>query len=192
MYAIIENGSKQYTAKVGNVIKFEKLNAEVGANVEFNVLLVSSEEGVKLGGIEEGAQVNFINSVNTDNFKVENKKLDLVAVPAKLLTDLGEEFVVDSTNNKLKLVQVEAKKLTGLEDWIEENRDVVAGLYPTTAATLLNNLDTAINDENTGLIAKLTAVDSRLITVETSVSNHADRLSALEYAMTWRDMEEII
>ena len=57
MYAIIENGSKQYTAKVGDVIKFEKLNAEVGANVEFNVLLVSSEEGVKLGEDAKGYKV---------------------------------------------------------------------------------------------------------------------------------------
>ncbi|MBR3864417.1 MAG: 50S ribosomal protein L21 [Clostridia bacterium] len=57
MYAIIENGSKQYTAKVGDIIKFEKLNAEVGANVEFNVLLVSSEEGVKLGEDAKGYKV---------------------------------------------------------------------------------------------------------------------------------------
>lgn len=175
-----------------NASQVKELYATVANIVKGSVSdLDPDTEGEQLGlGIEEGAQVNFINSVNTDNFKVENKKLDLVAVPAKLLTDLGEEFVVDSTDNKLKLVQVEAKKLTGLEDWIEENRDAVAGLYPTTAATLLNNLDTAINDEATGLIAKLTAVDSRLITVEASVSDHTDRLGALEYAMAWHDMEE--
>ena len=57
MYAIIENGSKQYTAKVGDIIKFEKLNAEVGANVEFNVLLVSNEDGVKLGEDAKGFKV---------------------------------------------------------------------------------------------------------------------------------------
>ena len=57
MYAIIENGSKQYTVKVGDIVKFEKLNAEVGANVEFNVLLVSSEEGVKLGEDAKGYKV---------------------------------------------------------------------------------------------------------------------------------------
>ena len=41
----------------GDIIKFEKLNAEVGANVEFNVLLVSSEEGVKLGEDAKGYKV---------------------------------------------------------------------------------------------------------------------------------------
>ena len=57
MYAIIENGSKQYTVKVGDIVKFEKLNAEVGASVDFNVLLVSGEEGVKLGEDAKGFKV---------------------------------------------------------------------------------------------------------------------------------------
>ena len=49
MYAIIENGNKQYKVAVGDTVKFEKLDAEVGASVEFNVLLVSDENGIKLG-----------------------------------------------------------------------------------------------------------------------------------------------
>ncbi len=49
MYAIIENGSKQYRVTEGDVVKFEKLNAEVGQKVEFNVLLVSDENGIKVG-----------------------------------------------------------------------------------------------------------------------------------------------
>ena len=39
MYAIIENGSKQYKVAVDDVVKFEKLNANVGDKVEFKVLL---------------------------------------------------------------------------------------------------------------------------------------------------------
>ena len=48
MYAIVENGSKQYKAEVGSVIRFEKLTAHVGDKVEFNVLLVSDEKGIKV------------------------------------------------------------------------------------------------------------------------------------------------
>jgi large subunit ribosomal protein L21 len=48
MYAIVENGSKQYKAEVGSVIKFEKLTGEVGAKVELNVLMVSDENGIKV------------------------------------------------------------------------------------------------------------------------------------------------
>lgn len=49
MYAIIENGSKQYRVSEGDVVKFEKLSANVGDKVEFNVLLVSDENGIKVG-----------------------------------------------------------------------------------------------------------------------------------------------
>ena len=48
MYAIVENGSKQYKAEVGQVIRFEKLSANVGDKVEFEVLMVADENGVKV------------------------------------------------------------------------------------------------------------------------------------------------
>ena len=54
MYAIVENGSKQYKAEVGSVIKFEKLDANVGDKVEFKVLMVADENGVKLAKDAEG------------------------------------------------------------------------------------------------------------------------------------------
>ena len=49
MYAIVENGSKQYKAEVGSVIRFEKLVGNVGDKVEFNVLMVSDENGIQTG-----------------------------------------------------------------------------------------------------------------------------------------------
>ena len=48
MYAIIENGSKQYKAQIGDVIKFEKLNANVGDKVELSVVMVSDENGIRV------------------------------------------------------------------------------------------------------------------------------------------------
>ena len=57
MYAIIENGNKQYKVAVGDTVKFEKLDAEVGASVEFNVLLVSDENGIKIGKDAEAFKV---------------------------------------------------------------------------------------------------------------------------------------
>ncbi len=48
MYAIVENGSKQYKAEVGQVIRFEKLSANVGDKVEFSVVMVSDENGIKV------------------------------------------------------------------------------------------------------------------------------------------------
>ena len=54
MYAIVENGNKQYKAEVGSVIRFEKLAGEVGAKVELNVLMVSDENGIKAGKEAQG------------------------------------------------------------------------------------------------------------------------------------------
>ena len=54
MYAVIANGSKQYKATVGETIKFEKLEANVGDKVEFEVLLVSDDAGIKLGSEVSG------------------------------------------------------------------------------------------------------------------------------------------
>ena len=49
MYAIIENGNKQYKVSEGDTVKVEKLKAEVGATVVFPAVLVSGEDGVKVG-----------------------------------------------------------------------------------------------------------------------------------------------
>jgi len=49
MYAIFENGGKQYKACVGDTVKVEKLNAEVGSKVEFPVILTADEKGIQVG-----------------------------------------------------------------------------------------------------------------------------------------------
>jgi large subunit ribosomal protein L21 len=49
MYAIIENGNKQYKVSVGDTVKVEKLSAEVGTTVTFPVLLLADENGIKAG-----------------------------------------------------------------------------------------------------------------------------------------------
>ena len=48
MYAIVENGSKQYKAEVGSSIRLEKISGNVGDKVELNVIMVSDENGIKV------------------------------------------------------------------------------------------------------------------------------------------------
>ena len=59
MYAIIKTGGKQYRVSVGDKLKVETLNAEVGAEVSLSeVLAVSTENGLKVGApFVEGAAV---------------------------------------------------------------------------------------------------------------------------------------
>ena len=50
MYAVINTGGKQYKVQEGDVLRFEKLEGEVGASVSFdNVLMVSDGETVQIG-----------------------------------------------------------------------------------------------------------------------------------------------
>lgn len=57
MYAIIENGNKQYKVSEGDIVKLEKLNAAVDAKVELNVVMVVDGETVKLGDEVANAKV---------------------------------------------------------------------------------------------------------------------------------------
>ena len=52
MFAVIESGGKQYLIKTGDMLKVEKLEAEVGKDVVFDkVLMLAKEDGsdVKIG-----------------------------------------------------------------------------------------------------------------------------------------------
>ncbi|WP_022819533.1 50S ribosomal protein L21 [Fusobacterium russii] len=59
MYAVIKTGGKQYKVTEGDVLRVEKLNAEVNATVELNeVLLVANSDNIKVGSpLVEGAKV---------------------------------------------------------------------------------------------------------------------------------------
>jgi large subunit ribosomal protein L21 len=59
VYAVIQTGGKQYRVQEGDVVFIEKLNATEGDMVEFDdVLLISNENGTKVGNPSvEGAKV---------------------------------------------------------------------------------------------------------------------------------------
>jgi len=43
MYAVIKTGGKQYRVKVGDVLKFESIPADVGASVDFTEVLMITD-----------------------------------------------------------------------------------------------------------------------------------------------------
>ena len=50
MYAVIESCGKQYKVSEGDVVFFEKLDAEEGKNISFDkVILLSDDKNVKVG-----------------------------------------------------------------------------------------------------------------------------------------------
>ncbi len=59
MYAVIVSGGKQHRVAEGEVLRLEKIEAETGATIEFDqVLMVANGEDVKLGApVVAGATV---------------------------------------------------------------------------------------------------------------------------------------
>lgn len=62
MYAIIVTGGKQYKVEVGSEIMVEKIDSEIGTNVNFDVLMMADGENVQIGkpvlaGINAKAEV---------------------------------------------------------------------------------------------------------------------------------------
>jgi large subunit ribosomal protein L21 len=50
MYAVMKTGGKQYKVTPGNTLKIEKIEADVGASVDFdNVLMVAQGEDIRVG-----------------------------------------------------------------------------------------------------------------------------------------------
>ena len=78
MYAIIENGSKQYKVASGEIVNLEKLSANVGDKVEFNVLLVSDENGIKVA--KEAAGYKAVGEVTA---QAKDKKVIVYKYKAK-------------------------------------------------------------------------------------------------------------
>lgn len=48
MYAIVQTGGKQYKVKEGQTLKIEKLEAQPGAAVDLEVLMLTDEDGKNL------------------------------------------------------------------------------------------------------------------------------------------------
>jgi len=72
MYAVIATGGKQYRVSEGSVLRVEKLDAEAGASVEFDkVLLLGQGENVQVGSpyLSGGKVVATVQSHGKDDKK---------------------------------------------------------------------------------------------------------------------------
>jgi large subunit ribosomal protein L21 len=80
VYAVIQTGGKQYRVQQGDVIYVEKLNAEDGAEVSFDVLLLGKDDVTVIGNpIVSGAKatakvVRQVKSAKVVVYKYKSKK----------------------------------------------------------------------------------------------------------------------
>lgn len=57
MYAIMTTGGKQYSVEVGNIVRVEKLEAELDSVVNFDVVYINDEGTVLTGADVQNAKV---------------------------------------------------------------------------------------------------------------------------------------
>jgi len=81
VYAIVRTGGKQYRVEPGEVVRLERLDAEVGASVTLDdVLLVGGDDGVHVGAprLESAAVVGTVVEQSRDRkirvFKQKRRK----------------------------------------------------------------------------------------------------------------------
>ena len=67
MYAIIESCGKQYKVAEGDVVFFEKLDAEEGKKVSFDKVVLVSDDKKVVGGTETGKTENDKNTSKLPN-----------------------------------------------------------------------------------------------------------------------------
>ncbi len=80
MFAVIKTGGKQYIVHEGDVLTVEKLDAEVGKPVSFEVFLVSEDDGSKL---EIGTPVLATKTTGEVIEHGRGKKIEVVKYKAK-------------------------------------------------------------------------------------------------------------
>lgn len=49
MYAVVENGGKQYKVQIGDIFNIEKINAEPGAVIELTPILIADGDKITTG-----------------------------------------------------------------------------------------------------------------------------------------------
>jgi hypothetical protein len=153
---VAEHGSD--TAEMAAAIA-KKVDKEDGKSLVADGLIA------KLGGIAAGAQVNVINSVDEEQFAIdENKKLTLLDIAMGKVTGLeealdnkvdkvaGARLIREDEASKLeKLVvaddgsieisgEINASNVKELDSWITNNRDNVLGLFDAEDDSKLDSI----------------------------------------------------
>ena len=107
MYAIIESCGKQYKVAEGDVVFFEKLDAEEGANVSFdNVVLVSDDGKVQVGN-------PYVKGVKVEGTVVshgKHKKIIVFKMKAKKNERTKQGHRQPYTKVEIKSIKTAAKK----------------------------------------------------------------------------------
>lgn len=129
--------------------------------------LVQLSEIEKLSTIKEGAEPNFIKSVDLTNFAVdENGKLILNALDMSKVNGLSE-----LSNTVTELVSVVGDETKGLVSELKKQNNLIEGLD-----NRIDVIEVALNHEETGLIVKVNGIDDAINNAETGLITKVDAI----------------
>lgn len=158
-----DNITTQFIEKVGSwevdlngYAKISDVNAALAKKVDIvaGQRLMTEIEGSKLVNIEEGAQVNLINSISTD-------------------------FTIDLSNNKqLNLNNIAIAKVTGLQEILNRKVDAKEG-HILLSPTDKKKLDSLTFDTSGDLTISGTINANKIQGLDTWIENRADSLKGL-------------
>ena len=113
--------------------------------------LITEAEGLKLAGIADGAEVNFISSVNEDNFAVNEGKLNLIQVPVSKVSNLEAllNSKVDKQEGYRLISSEEAKKLEGLSVDSDGSVGISATVNASKVQELYNSVVNIVSGKGT-------------------------------------------
>lgn len=160
-----------------------------------NARLMLNSEAEKLESIEAGAQVNFINSVDSTIFKVENKQLNLVTVPISKVTNLTNILnnKVDKVAGSRLITEEEAAKLAKLEEnyisavdetqfAVTDKKLTLLDIAISKVTNLQNILNNKVNKEELDPIkTDITSLDERVTLLE-------ETSGQVSNAVVWEDL----
>lgn len=142
----------------------KKVDAKTGER------LITDAEATKLENIEEGAQKNYIISVNEDNFSVVNGNLNLISVSKTQVEGLSD-LVTDVTDLK-NILNGESgliSKVSSLSSEVE----AFANTYVTK-----NTFNSTVEDLN-----------ALINTNKNNIKSLSDKIDILDNHLTWQNLE---
>lgn len=160
-----------WEVNLSNYATTEYVDDELAKKVDVKTgeRLITDAEATKLTSIEEGAQKNYITSVNKNNFSVVDGKLSLSNINSSQV----EGF--DNLSKTVKDLQT-----------IINGNDTVIGL-----STQVNQLNTKVENLDNIYVTK-TLFNSTVGDLNTSIETLSKDISVLDKRLTWQGLEDEI
>lgn len=165
------------TVDLSAYVTTEAMKTAIASKVDKNGTdrLMTEAEGTKLSGIETGAQVNKIDTVDTEQFAIDGKKLTLLDIAQSKVSGLTAALSgkVDKNGTDRLMTEAEGTKLKGIESNAQANIIENIKINDEAIAIVGKAVNIPIASESLGVIKSATGENKVTVSAsgEASVAN---------------------